>query len=1274
MALKPKNKDSEMSEDEAALQAVEDALNLDLDEALDSETNAEASHDPDDKASEAEFIAGITAGDDPDFDDSEIDMDELEQKLASVANDLRDEDEQGSGSKDDQTTTVDDSEFELSDEIDASLGDALAKEIEFEIETDENTTDLPLDVKPGIDAQTPVVAADLSDDNAIDYHTAPAQDRRTTQSSEISAELPGATSTALAANDDRENTISDLVYALQKKPGSSVGWVSAVVALVWASGCIFFGFSRFGAEISAVSSIGDLFASPQIYLMIAVIILPLLTLWAFSSMVRRAQEMRHAAHSMTEAAIRLLQPEGIASESFNTLGHAIRREVAAMGDGVERALARASELENMVQSEVISLERSYTDSEIKLRGLVSELSGERETIENHAEKMRLSIAGTHQGLSEEITGATTRIQDAVTQATNQISLTLEERRANISASLLEAGDNLVAKMSSASSDVQARLAASGEALGVGIETKTDELTDRIKLVGNAMATLLDTRSAQISEQSENIARKFEESVGQRSSEFAERINEAGKTINSALDTRISTISSTLSTQGMTLVEALGMRTETLDKILSEKANSINKSIDDGMGSLVTGLAEKTEALDRVMTDRTAAIGTTIADRLSGFGQTLTGHVDTVVAQLSDKTAELQSTTERVETAIEERTASMNETLLSRTKELAETFGNSEIQIASAIAEGHKLVTEGLDQKISQTAAGLDDKAEKLSRLLGERAAAINESMGSNLVETQRTLERFNENLLTRSEEFSAIVEDKAIPMVESMRQASEEVASQLGETSKIVDVSVADIINKLGSSNKILGTLVDRAGENLGTIQASLAQQSSSLMKAFDKATTDLELSGKLAQDVQIGMEKTASGLLADVNQVADRLDEQGNILVEATRLIDASQTNFATTLDSRQEMLKELSDGLVHRSGEIEATMSKLAMAVGQMLEEANTRSRELGGIVSAEVSTAINDATARFSNATESMKIAARDVSAELEQTREQMRRGILELPDETRQSADSMRRVVTDQIKALKDLSEIVNRSGKALDASPAARESRNRANVVAAPAMQAAPALTQPVVQPAAPVMPPQRPQSATPASQPAPQITPQAAPLVAPLSFSPPRQSNPPQASRPAPAQRQKPSSSSGWVSDLLRRASNDEPVAPPAPPQQASGSERSPKNVVESLNALSMDIARAIDHEASVELWDRYQRGERNVFTRRLYTIQGQQTFDEIQRKYQSEPEFRNAVTRYVEDFERLLADIARNDRDNVMTQTYLTSDTGKVYTMLAHASGRFGS
>ncbi|HEX5867278.1 MAG TPA: hypothetical protein VFY72_06185, partial [Beijerinckiaceae bacterium] len=118
--------------------------------------------------------------------------------------------------------------------------------------------------------------------------------------------------------------------------------------------------------------------------------------------------------------------------------------------------------------------------------------------------------------------------------------------------------------------------------------------------------------------------------------------------------------------------------------------------------------------------------------------------------------------------------------------------------------------------------------------------------------------------------------------------------------------------------------------------------------------------------------------------------------------------------------------------------------------------------------------------------------------------------------------------------------------------------------------------------------------------------------------------------------------------------------------------ERSRVSSLDSLDSISGDIARMIDHDAAVELWDRYRRGERNVFSRRLYTIEGQQAFDEIRRKYRREQEFKHTVDRYVDEFERLLAEATREERDPALARSYLTSETGKVYTMLAHASGRF--
>ena len=61
----------------------------------------------------------------------------------------------------------------------------------------------------------------------------------------------------------------------------------------------------------------------------------------------------------------------------------------------------------------------------------------------------------------------------------------------------------------------------------------------------------------------------------------------------------------------------------------------------------------------------------------------------------------------------------------------------------------------------------------------------------------------------------------------------------------------------------------------------------------------------------------------------------------------------------------------------------------------------------------------------------------------------------------------------------------------------------------------------------------------------------------------------------------------------------------------------------------------------------------------------------EIRRRYRKSAEFRDTVDRYIDEFERLLDQVSRDDRGQVLSRTYLTSDTGKVYTLLAHAAGR---
>jgi hypothetical protein len=140
----------------------------------------------------------------------------------------------------------------------------------------------------------------------------------------------------------------------------------------------------------------------------------------------------------------------------------------------------------------------------------------------------------------------------------------------------------------------------------------------------------------------------------------------------------------------------------------------------------------------------------------------------------------------------------------------------------------------------------------------------------------------------------------------------------------------------------------------------------------------------------------------------------------------------------------------------------------------------------------------------------------------------------------------------------------------------------------------------------------------------------------------------------------------GWLSDLLSRADN-------APPSNAPRSRGPQPNGGNPLESLSLDIGRLMDRNIAGEMWDRYQRGETKAFTKRLYTPAGQKAFDEVARKYRADRSFKQTVDRYITEFERLLDEVAREDRGPQALRGHLTSETGLVYTLLAHAAGRLG-
>ena len=183
--------------------------------------------------------------------------------------------------------------------------------------------------------------------------------------------------------------------------------------------------------------------SPQAAISAFALIGPVIFFLSMGSVMRRAQEMRHTARSMAQVAIRLAEPETIATEQVVTLSQAIRREVASMGDGIERALARASELETMVRAEVSSLERTYGDNERRIRLLLNELSSERESIVSNADQISTALADAHSAVSRELEVATRQLTEMLEQTGDRIAQSLEDKGGAIEQAFARSGDTLL---------------------------------------------------------------------------------------------------------------------------------------------------------------------------------------------------------------------------------------------------------------------------------------------------------------------------------------------------------------------------------------------------------------------------------------------------------------------------------------------------------------------------------------------------------------------------------------------------------------------------------------------------------------------------------------------------------------------------------------------------------------------------------------------------------------------------------------------------------------
>lgn len=117
---------------------------------------------------------------------------------------------------------------------------------------------------------------------------------------------------------------------------------------------------------------------------------------------------------------------------------------------------------------------------------------------------------------------------------------------------------------------------------------------------------------------------------------------------------------------------------------------------------------------------------------------------------------------------------------------------------------------------------------------------------------------------------------------------------------------------------------------------------------------------------------------------------------------------------------------------------------------------------------------------------------------------------------------------------------------------------------------------------------------------------------------------------------------------------------------------RRANGLIDALQASAVDIARLLDFDIDDRTWSDYAAGDRSAIARRLVEGLDQGAGRQFARHFSHDPAFRSEASRFLNEFEALIADIVPDRGGEALGATLLSSTLGKLYLAIGQVAGRF--
>ncbi|AGF74458.1 hypothetical protein BAnh1_05790 [Bartonella australis AUST/NH1] len=850
------------------------------------------------------------------------------------------------------------------------------------------------------------------------------------------------------------------------------------------------------------------------------------------------------------------------------------------------------------------------------------------SFEDHTEILKNTLSQS----SDTFFGALVNNNETITEAVQQHIKSFEDRTEILKNTLSQSSDTFFGAL-------EVRIGSFDETL----EGRTRQIFERAdileKTLSEKLGRVCDTIEVQTS------------IIGERSDDLKASIilgNEHSETIQKALEASVDDIRTTLGNSVDMVTDNVrneAMRTSdvfssTGEQMLLSLRNETDKvqerlvDISEKLALVIADQAKKSEdsilSISNKFISSFSDVASEAENVISESGNRIVTNVEQTVSEISEKvlSALAEQTTYTTEaftmagtnaqTLINEvvhtSTTAIEQLLNERSNILHQSMQEFKNNLGCQLADVSNCLEEARDQTTGQISEHVEHLAE-LTDYLNQAAQNTTESI-------EHLTQHVSKQLSLSAQEAEQRICAQNEALINTLTQTNSETVQTMNTVKKDIVDNISTIIEQLNQSTYNICENSNILISAVQNIDGQFSETANNFLESTNQVAENLSASGQaLNSNVEI-LQWLSKNTFEQINCIMSKFSEHAQTLSEAVRALEQSENTLNVTLEEKQSTLSMLSDTLIAKSDEVSELIKHYENSLNLAFERTDKNTRDSTQLLHQTLNQLINESSARFSGATENIRRSADEIRLELSKINDDINQGVQALPEKTKETMDTVRHALNEQITALKDLASVVQNNSHISKKDPLTSvfstpltSSKNNAS---------APENIKKIVPP------------------------------------------------KPIRQQDQETVKPSKWVSNLLARASHEETLCeerydiPSPPPTQMK-----PRTVSGSLNSLATDILNAVNHDAAVELWGNYQRGQKNIMIERLYSLNGKMIFEMVKKKYMSDANFRRSVNQYIVDFEKLLNDVSRKAKDTGLIQKYLVSNTGKVYTMLAHASGR---